>query len=89
MFCKKGVLKNYENLTGKRQCWSFFLSKVGDCRPGTCNFIEKETPTQVFSCELGEVLKNTFFSEHLRTTASVKGSEKGLLHVSVGREGSS
>ena len=28
---------------------------------------KKETPTQVFSCE---VFKNTYFEEHLRMTAS-------------------
>ena len=33
-------------------------------------FIKKETRAQVFSCELGEIVKNTFFTEHLRATAS-------------------
>ena len=37
---------------------------------GACNFIKKETLTQVFSCEFCEISKNTFFTEHLRTTAS-------------------
>ena len=31
----------------------------------TCNFIKKETPTQVFSCEFCEIFKNTIFIEHL------------------------
>ena len=31
------------------------------CRP--CNFIKKETFTQVFSCEYREISKNTFFSK--------------------------
>ena len=31
-----------------------------------CNFIKKETLAQVFSCELCETSKNTFFIEHLR-----------------------
>ena len=31
-----------------------------------CNFIKKETPTQMFSCEFCEIFKNTFFIEHLR-----------------------
>ena len=35
-----------------------------------CNFIKKETLTQVFSCEFCEISKNTFFTEHLRATAS-------------------
>ena len=29
------------------------------------NFIQKETLAQVFSCEFYEILKNTFFIEHL------------------------
>ena len=31
-----------------------------------CNFIKKETPAQVFSCGFLKILKNTFFTEHLR-----------------------
>ena len=34
-------------------------------RPQTCNFIKKETLSQVFSCEFCEISKNTFFTEHL------------------------
>ena len=33
------------------------LSKT--CLPDSCNFIEKETPTQVFSCEFCEIFKNS------------------------------
>ena len=36
-----------------------------------CNFIKKETLGQVFSWEFWEISKNTFFTEHLWTTASV------------------
>ena len=35
-----------------------------------CNFIKKNNLTQLFSCEFCEVFKNTFFTEHLWTTAS-------------------
>ena len=35
-----------------------------------CNFIKKETLAQVFSCEFCEIFRNTFFTEHLWTTAS-------------------
>ena len=31
---------------------------------------QKETPTQEFSCELCEIFKSTFFTEHFQTTAS-------------------
>ena len=30
-------------------------------RPQACNFIKKETPAQVFSCEFSEIYKNTFY----------------------------
>ena len=33
--------------------------------------LEKESLAQVFSCEFYEICKNTFFTEHLWTTASV------------------
>ena len=40
-------------------------------RPEACIFIKKETQAQAFSCEFCEIFKNTFFTEHLRTTASI------------------
>ena len=51
---KKDVLRNFAKFTGKH----------------LCNFIKKETMAQMFSCEFCEVSKNTFFTEHLWTTAS-------------------
>ena len=36
----------------------------------SCNFIKKETLSQVFSCEFCEIFKNTFFTKHLWETAS-------------------
>ena len=33
--------------------------------PQACNVIEKETPTQVFSCEISKIFKNIFIKEHL------------------------
>ena len=57
---KKDVLENFAKLTGKHLC-----------RSHACNFINKETLAQVFSCEFCEIFKNTFFTEHLRTTASI------------------
>ena len=38
-----------------------------DC---TSNLFKKETPTQVFSCEIYESFKNTYFEDHLRTAVS-------------------
>ena len=48
---------------------SLFFSKVAG---EACNFIKKETLAQVFSCEFCEISKNTYFTEHLWTTASGK-----------------
>ena len=60
----KGVLRNFAKFTGKHLCKSLFL-----LQPQACNFIKKETLAQVFSCEFCEISKNTFFTEHLQTTA--------------------
>ena len=35
------------------------------CRPEACNFVKKETPVQMFSCEFFKISRNTFFTEHL------------------------
>ena len=42
-----------------------------NCIISNCNFIKKETLAWVFSCGFCEISKNTFFTEHLWTTASV------------------
>ena len=60
VFCKKGVLRFFPKFTGKHLCQSLFFNKV----------VKKETLAQVFSCEFCEISKNTFSTEHLRTTAS-------------------
>ena len=67
---KKGVLKNFVNFTGKHHWQSLFLNKIAGLRPEACNLIKKEALAQVVSCEIFEIFKNTFFIQHLRTTAS-------------------
>ena len=62
------VLKNFANVTGKHLCWGLFFTNVQTLRPAT---LFKKTPTQVFSCEICEILMSTYFEEHLRTAASV------------------
>ena len=52
-------------------------------------FIKKENLTQVFfSCEFWKISKNTFFTEHLRATASERLSvtydyEKALFYMRI------
>ena len=62
VFCKKGVFENFAKFKGKQLNRSLFslFNKVAGLRP----------LTQVFSCEFCEIPKNTFFTEHLWTTAS-------------------
>ena len=60
-------------------CKKAFLEISQMSQENTCarvsfliNFIKKETLAQVFSCEIFEISKNTFFTEYLRPTASEK-----------------
>ena len=66
MFCKKGLLRNFAKFTGKHLRQRYFFHKIADAR----NFIKNETLIQVSSCEFCGFSKNTFFTEHLRTTVS-------------------
>ena len=66
---KKGVLEFSQNSQEKTCTRVIFLNEVGGLQ--ACNFIKKETLAQVFSCEFCEIFKNTFFTEHLWTTASI------------------
>ena len=55
---KIGALRNFARFTRKHLCQSL------------SNFIKNESLVQVFPCELWEISTNTFFTEHLRVTAS-------------------
>ena len=48
-----------------------------------CNFIKKETLEQLFSCKFCKISKNTFFTEHLRATASAlkDALKKSVLQI--------
>ena len=64
MFYKKGVLKYLAYISGKHL-------KNSQENLQENNFIIKETLAQVFSCEFCQIFKNTFFTEHLRVSASI------------------
>ena len=64
---KKGAFKNFANFTENHLYWSLFSIKQQALR------------TQVFSYEICEIFKNTFFDEHLRTTAFSSPSFKLYL----------
>ena len=63
----KGVLKNLRNFTGKHLCWSLFLIKFQVFKP---LILLKRDSNTLFSCEICEIFRNSYFEEHLRTTAS-------------------
>ena len=58
VFCKKDVLKNFAKFTGKQLCRVSFWIKL---QTWGLHFIKKRLLAQVFY----EVLKKTFFIEHL------------------------
>ena len=69
VFCKKGALKNFANFTGKTVVLDSLLKKFAD--PRTFNFIKKRLKHSCFSVKSEKIFKNTYFEEHLRTTASI------------------
>ena len=54
-------------------CQSLFFNKVAGLRPKL--YKKKDTLAQVFSCEFCEISKNTFFIDHLWTTASIDATD--------------
>ena len=60
MFFRISVLKNFGNFIGKHQRWSIVSIKLQAWT------LLKRDSTQVFSCEICDIFKNTFFTEHLR-----------------------
>ena len=51
--------------------------------PQACNFIKKEALAQVLSCEFCQISKNTSFTEHLWTTASILREERRLKPIEI------
>ena len=67
---RKDVPRNFTKFTGKHPCQSLFFNKVAG---QACNFIKKEALALVFSCKCCEISMNTFFTQHVWWTASIKG----------------
>ena len=60
---------------------SLFWNKVA-----ACNFIKKETLTQVFSCEFCQISKNTYFYRTPPVAASkIKSNFKHSTYITAGR----
>ena len=54
VFCKKGILKNVANFTGKHLCWSVFLIKLQAWRLAVSKL---STLTDVFPCKSCKLLR--------------------------------
>ena len=53
LFCKKGILRNFVNFTGKHLCWNFFLIELQE----VCSFIKKRLRHRCFSKEFTKFLR--------------------------------
>ena len=54
----------------KKVVWEVLQNSLENIR-ARVSFIKKEKLALIFSCEFRETFKNTFFTEHLRGTASI------------------
>ena len=63
MFFEIGVPKSYSNFTRKHLCWSLQAE-------GLQLYQKKKTPTQVFSCEVYKIFKESTFYRTPPVTAS-------------------
>ena len=80
VFYKKSVRKNFAKFTGKTCVTVSFLIKF---QAGACNFIKKQTLTQVISCEFCQIFKNTFFYRIPPVAASSNISGYNQLVLSI------
>ena len=80
-FSIKDFFSKCDQICRKLRIWSHLLKKsfmdififctvLEQCLTNPFATLLKNTPTQLFSCEFCEIFKNTYFEEHLRTTAS-------------------
>ena len=74
MFCKKGVLRNFEKFTGKHLCQSPFFNKVAGLRPSW---------HRCFLVNLAKFLRTPFLTEHLWETAYVNKSNSPYIAKQV------
>ena len=54
-------------ISRKNTCVGVFFIKL---QAFNLQVFQKETPTQVLSCEVSKTLKSVYFEKHLQTTAS-------------------
>ena len=79
VFYKKWCSSKFGKCHRKTPVLEYFLMKFQAWRSTT---LLKETPTQLFSCEICDILKNTYSEELLQTAASVSYPEKSNSFLS-------
>ena len=77
VLCKKRFLKNFTTFTGKHLCQSLFLMLQGF---NYAMFLKRESNVDVFMWSL-RIFLNTYFEEHLPTTASLSFFSSSILNV--------
>ena len=64
VFCRKGVLRNFEKFTGKHLCQSLLFNKVAGLR--TVALLKKRFWYRCFPVNFSKFLKTLSITEHLR-----------------------
>ena len=77
---RKRFLKNFSIFIEKPLCWTLFLIKL---QASELQLYQKETPTQVFSCEYCKNFKNIYFEEHLQMTAASSYTNWLISHTYI------
>ena len=63
MFCKQGVVRNFEKFTGKHLRQSLFFNKIAGLRPAT--LLKKRLWHRCFPVNFVKFLRTPLFIEHL------------------------
>ena len=69
VFGNMGVFKKSLKIHSKTPVVESPFNTVAGRKSPACNFIQKEAPAKVFSCEFLKNFHNSFFIEHPRLTA--------------------
>ena len=76
VFCRKGVVSNFEKFTGKHFCQSLLFNKVAGLR--TVTLLKKRFCYRCFPVNFSKFLKTPSITEHLRWLL-LKTSVKQLI----------
>ena len=81
VFCKKGVLKNFTEFTGKHLCQSPFFSKVAGLRPATLS--KKRLWHRCFPVNFAKFLRNLFLPNTFGDCFWVNQTKFIFVHTNI------